>query len=178
MNVPNALSLFRLCLVPVYLIVFFSELKYAHLIAIGIFLLAGITDIVDGYIARKYNQITMLGRILDPLADKFMVWAALISLSVSRVIPWFVSIIYFIKEVTMGIGGAVVYRKLRDVPPSNIWGKASTVLFYVAIILSITFDLTGLPVALLFGAALLSMVIALAQYVKRGLDIVKENTPQ
>lgn len=178
MNLPNALSLFRLCLVPVYLLVFFSSLPHAHLIAIGIFLLAGVTDIVDGYIARKFNQITMLGRILDPIADKFMVWAALISLSISRVIPWAVSVIYFLKEALMGIGSALVYRKLKDMPASNVWGKASTALFYVAIIASVLFDLSGLPVALLFGAALTSMVIALGIYIKRGVTIVKENIPQ
>lgn len=175
MNIPNALSLFRLCLVPVYLLVYFSELPHAHLWAIGVFALAGFTDILDGYIARKYNQVTMLGRILDPMADKFMVWAALISLSASKVIPWFVSIIYFIKESIMAYGSAKIFHLIKDMPGSNFWGKASTTLFYVAIVTSIVFDLSGWPVFILFGAALISMVIALVIYVKRGLRIAKEN---
>lgn len=178
MNLPNALSLFRLFLVPVYLLVYFSELPYAHLWAIGVFALAGFTDILDGYIARKYNQITMLGRILDPMADKFMVWAALISLSASRVIPWFVSIIYFIKESIMAFGSAKIFHLIQDMPGSNFWGKASTTLFYVAIVTSIVFDLSGWPVFVLFSAALISMVIALVIYVRRGMRIVKENTPK
>ena len=133
MNIPNMLSLLRLLLVPVYLVVFFSEQPHAHLIAAIIFVAAGITDIVDGYIARKYNQITKLGRILDPLADKLMVWAALISLSVVRIIPLVITILYFIKEMLLGIGGVLVYRRIRDIPPSHPLGKASTLLFFFAI---------------------------------------------
>ena len=175
MNLPNALSLFRLFLVPVYLVVFFSTLPHAHLLAATIFIVAGLTDILDGYIARKYNMITRLGRILDPLADKFMVWAALISLSVSRIIPVFVSILYFLKEILMGIGGLLVWRRLKDIPGSNIWGKTSTLLFFVAIACSILFDLSGWVVWLLFGPALILMLVAFVQYVQRGIHILKEN---
>ncbi len=174
MNIPNTLSLFRLFLVPVYLVVFFSKLRHAHLIAAGIFVLAGITDIVDGYIARKYNQITKLGRILDPIADKFMVWSALISLSVARIVPLIVTVLYFIKEMLMGIGGIVIYRRIKDMPPSHPLGKASTLLFFVAITVSILFDLPRTAVYLLFGAAILLMVVTVIFYINRGVNIMKE----
>ncbi|MBQ1250936.1 MAG: CDP-alcohol phosphatidyltransferase family protein [Clostridia bacterium] len=174
MNIPNTLSLFRLFLVPVYLVVFFSKLRHAHLIAAIIFVVAGITDIVDGYIARKYNQITKLGRILDPLADKFMVWSALISLSVVKIVPRIVTILYFIKEVLMGIGGLLVWRRTKDMPPSHPLGKASTLLFFISITVSILFDLPRTVVYLLFGTALLLMVVTVLFYIRRGVNILKE----
>lgn len=174
MNIPNTLSLLRLLMVPVYLVVFFSDLPHAHLIAAIIFVAAGITDIVDGYIARKYNQITKLGRFLDPLADKFMVWSALISLSVERVIPVIITVLYFIKEILMGIGGVLVYRRTQDIPPSHPLGKASTLLFFIAITVSILFDLPRTVVYPLFGFTLLLMVITVLFYIRRGLNILKE----
>ena len=91
---------------------------WAQLLKI-VFGLAAVLLVVDGYIARKYNQITKLGRILDPLADKFMVWSALISLSVVKIVPRIVTILYFIKEMLMGIGGLLVWRRTKDMPPSQ-----------------------------------------------------------
>ncbi len=175
MNLPNALSLFRVILVPVYLCVFFSGMPHAHLIAAAVFLLAGLTDILDGRIARKYNQITLLGRILDPLADKLMVTSALVSLSMAGMIPAFVSVVYICKEILLSLGGVVVYRFLRDMPPSNFWGKASTTLFYVAIIGTIVFSLPAELEAVLFGAALLSLLAALSSYGIRSVKLLKEN---
>ena len=134
MNLPNAPSLFRLLLVPVYLKVFFSGVPNAGLYAAAIFVLAGVTDIVDGYIARKYNLITLLGRILDPLADKMMVTAALCSLSIAGKLPWAITALYIAKEALMLIGSAVLYKRLKDMPASNKWGKSATVLLYIAIL--------------------------------------------
>lgn len=87
MNVPNALSIFRLLLIPVFCAVFFRDTPNSGLWAAGVFLLAFITDIADGYIARKYNQITKLGRVLDPLADKLMKAAAAVCLVVAGHAP-------------------------------------------------------------------------------------------
>ena len=77
MNVPNLLSLIRLALVPVFAVVFFHPDPDAHYWAAGIYALAFATDVADGWIARHFNQITRLGRILDPLADKLLVIAAM-----------------------------------------------------------------------------------------------------
>ena len=120
MNLPNALSLFRVILVPVYLCVFFSGMPYAHLIAAAVFLLAGLTDILDGRIARKYNQITLLGRILDPLADKLMVTSALVSLSMAGMIPVFVSVVYICKEILLSLGGEKVVALGSDFDGTHV----------------------------------------------------------
>ena len=111
LNVPNALSVLRLFLVPVFVLVFFADFEGAYYAA--------------GYIARKYQRITKLGRLLDPLADKLMKGAASVCLAVAGVIPvWAVLLIYF-KELSMLAGTLLFYKRMRDVPASNLLGKAA-----------------------------------------------------
>ncbi len=130
MNVPNALSLLRLALVPVFCAVYFGGGQYAHYWAGGVYALATFTDFLDGYIARKYDLISRLGRVLDPLADKLMAFTVLVSLVIKGLIPWWAAAIYFFKEAFMGIGALLQYKKIDDVPPSNFLGKFSTVFFF------------------------------------------------
>lgn len=131
MNIPNALSLLRLVLVPVFCAVYFRGGQYAHYWAGGVYALATFTDFLDGYIARKYNLISRLGRILDPLADKLMAFTVLVSLVIKDLIPWWAAAIYFFKEIFMGLGALVQFKKVKDVPPSNFLGKFSTVFFFL-----------------------------------------------
>ncbi|MDP4088272.1 MAG: CDP-diacylglycerol--glycerol-3-phosphate 3-phosphatidyltransferase [Bacillota bacterium] len=132
MNIPNVLTLFRLFLVPVFVLVFFSPVNHYLIFSISIFLLAGITDVLDGFIARKYNLITKWGMVLDPLADKLMLLTVLTCLTINRIIPiWIVGLIAA-KEIFMIISGMFLYRK-DTVIPSNKFGKASTLLFYLSV---------------------------------------------
>lgn len=138
MNIPNILTIIRILLVPTYLAIFFSDLKQRVVISVGIFILAGITDFLDGYIARKYNLITKLGKVLDPLADKLMMFAVLISLVSIKLIPKWVMIILVGKEILMILGGSILYIfKGNQVLPSNVFGKIATVFFYVATMVTI-----------------------------------------
>ena len=77
MNLPNRLSMLRICLVPLFVVAYFLPYYWCAYIAVGLFLLAAATDFLDGYIARKYNMVTDLGKLLDPIADKILVCAAL-----------------------------------------------------------------------------------------------------
>lgn len=133
MNIPNILTIIRLLLVPAFILVFFSEMPNAMIISFLIFLFAGLTDFLDGYIARKYHLVTKWGSIADPLADKLMSITVLLSLTIKEIIPIWVLIIIMAKELLMIIGGAILYKKGTYVP-AKIYGKAATVLFYVAVI--------------------------------------------
>jgi cardiolipin synthase len=175
MNLPNALSLFRLFLVPVFLCVFFSNLPHAYLLAALVFIVAGLTDILDGRLARKYDQVTMLGRILDPVADKMMSMSVLTSMAMRGMIPAAVAVIYFAREALQVAGGALLFRYLRDMPPSNRWGKAATALLYVAIIATILFKAPQPVEYVLFGCALGAMLMALLSYIVMGVKLLKEN---
>ena len=109
-NIPNILSIIRILLVVVFVVVLFGfdELGWA----LVVFLVAGATDIVDGYLARKYNWITNLGKILDPFADKLMQCTVLVSLWIKDILPWWFVVIYIAKEIaTLTLGAIVIKRR-------------------------------------------------------------------
>ena len=129
-------------MIPLYLIFMLNpNISYGRYIAGAIFTLAAITDALDGYIARKYNLTTKVGAALDPLADKLMTFAVLISFTTAKLVPSWVLLILGIKEIVMISGGFILYLfKGNKVLPSNKYGKIATVSFYSAI-LSIIFKI-------------------------------------
>ena len=160
-NVPNTLSFIRLLMVPAFIVVFFraDSLVWAGLI----FALAGVTDILDGYIARRTGSITKLGRVIDPLADKLMQVSAFACLAIGQVIPVWVILILAAKELIQLTGGWLLLRRYHDVPPSNKYGKAASAVFYFVTIAVIIFDMPRvLQICLLGGALLLSLAALLA----------------
>ncbi len=171
MNLPNLLTIVRFLLIPVMT---FFLLKQNYTFAILMYVLASITDILDGYIARKYNMITRLGKILDPMADKLLQFAALLGLWIVGVIPFWITLIFFLKEIFMGVG-ALKLLKNKDVVISSKWfGKMSTVFFFVAIIFSmLSENITVLKPYVLppFILALLSLFFAFVMYF---INYVKE----
>ena len=164
MNLPNLLTIIRFLLVPV-MTVFLVNRNYT--VAISIYILASATDVLDGYIARKYNKITKLGKILDPMADKFLQFSALVCLWVVGIIPFWITLIFFLKEVFMGLGAIKLLRNKNVVVPSKWFGKMSTVFFFVAIVFSmLSENLVMLkPYVLpMFILALLSLFFAFIMY--------------
>ncbi|SEC33486.1 CDP-alcohol phosphatidyltransferase family protein [Paenibacillus sp. GP183] len=131
MNVPNLLTLSRFILIPVYLIVFFEGYPKTAFI---ILVVAGLTDIVDGYWARSRGLVTQIGVMLDPLADKTMMLAVIISLLLSGMIPWEAALAILIRDLGMIIGSAFIHFRGKQTLPANIWGKLTTVLYYSAIL--------------------------------------------
>lgn len=174
MNVPNALSLLRMVMVPAFVGVFFSDLPHAHRWAGLIFMLAAFTDMLDGRIARKYNLITRLGRILDPLADKLMTAAALVCIIISKLIPLWIFIVFAVKEVLMGIGSLVLYKHIDDVPPSNILGKTSTVVFFTSCLVMMMFDVPPNIATIVMTCALALTVIAFISYAMSMFRLLSE----
>lgn len=134
MNIPNMISIFRIILVPVFILAFnYGMGKGTVLYAILVFILSGISDILDGYIAKNYNMMTDLGAVLDPLADKLMLITALICFTYSKHIPLWIVIIVSIKELLMIVGGFLSWRQ-GIVTKSNVYGKIATMLFHVSIV--------------------------------------------
>lgn len=130
MNVPNILTLCRFVLIPIYIAVF----AYGYIIAAFLILvLAGLTDILDGYIARKNNQVTQMGSMLDPLADKMMMMVVVLSLVFINFIPWAAAIAMFIREVGMILSSTLFYLRGKKPVPANFMGKLTTVLYFFAI---------------------------------------------
>ena len=139
MTIPNILSLFRLALVPCFPIMFFSGTPRARTYAVLIYILASLTDVLDGFIARHYHMVSRLGRVLDPLADKLMAFTVLTCIAVSRIVPPWAVLIFFCKEALMGIGALTLYRKIDDVIPSNWLGKGAGAFFFIICICLLIF---------------------------------------
>jgi cardiolipin synthase len=163
MNLPNALTLTRFFLIPAFIYVVFCYPASASGLIAGMvtFAFAGLTDLLDGYIARRYNMVTTWGKLMDPLADKLMLITVLISLTVKQLIPPFVVIVVVVKELLIIIGAAFLYKSRKIVVQANYFGKAASTIFFLAVI-AVIFDL---PYAyIIVSAALLATIIALVQY--------------
>ena len=134
MNLANKLTLIRILLVPVFLLFITKKgIPYGTSIATFIFILASITDKLDGYIARSRNQITNFGKFMDPLADKLLVTAALISLIEFRVVPGWAAVIIIAREFAVS-GLRSIAAAQGKVIAASWWGKIKTVIQIIAII--------------------------------------------
>lgn len=143
MNLPNKLTVFRIILVPIMVIIPFLGIKgkwfgipISFIVIDIIFVLASITDKLDGTIARKYNQITTFGKFLDPIADKILVLAAMIILVEYGAIPSWIPIIVLFREFVVSGYRLVASQKGGDVIAASIWGKIKTVTQMIAIIMA------------------------------------------
>jgi CDP-diacylglycerol--glycerol-3-phosphate 3-phosphatidyltransferase len=137
MNLANKLTIIRIILVPVFLVFMAVEgIQYFKIIAIVVFIIASITDKLDGYIARSRNQITRFGKLMDPLADKLLVTAALVSLVEYHIIPAWVSMIIIAREFAV-TGLRTVAAAEGIVIAASPWGKAKTFTQIIAIVIAL-----------------------------------------
>ena len=138
MNLPNLLSLIRIILTPLFIILLFSDVPNAKFFALLVFAIAAITDAYDGYLARKYNQITPEGKFLDPLADKILVLSAFISFAFIGIIDfWMVGVIIFRDSFITGLRWIISNRGFEFVT-TNI-SKYKRALQLTLIILTLIF---------------------------------------
>ena len=161
--VPNLLTVLRFILIPFIL----HFLVYDKFILAIIFLtISGLTDILDGTIARKFNFITNFGKLIDPLADKITQLSILWMLVSKNIIPLWILVIVLLKEATMVAGASFLYGK-ELVVSSKWYGKASTVLFYFAIVLTMIFKDLQIQTSihlLLYYVAVTMTIFSLVMY--------------
>lgn len=131
-NIPNTLSLVRLALLPFFALLYFNNEIYW---ALAVLLLSGLTDLFDGVIARKCNQITEIGKLLDPFADKITQVTVLVCLTVRTpaLIP--LLLVCFVKELLQAIGGFLLLSRFEIIRGSKWFGKVSTFTFYAVMLL-------------------------------------------
>lgn len=182
MTIPNQLTLLRILLVPVFVLVFYLPYSWNNILACGIFILAGLTDVLDGYLARKLNQTSSLGAFLDPVADKLMVAVALVLLVQQN------PIITLTLAAAVIIGREITVSALREWMAEigargkvavSVLGKVKTIAQMVALgFLIFNESVLGLPVyriglILLYIAAILTL-ISMFQYLMAALPKLKE----
>lgn len=135
MNLANKLTMLRIFLVPIFLIfIAVKGIPYGTIVATLIFIIASLTDQLDGYIARSRNQITTFGKFMDPLADKLLVTAALISLVELQIVPGIAAIIIIAREFAVS-GLRTIAASEGTVISASWWGKLKTIIQIIAILL-------------------------------------------
>ncbi len=187
LNVPNALTAARMLMIPLYVALFVHGQKYPALL---VFLLASLTDMLDGLIARHYHLITDLGKLMDPLADKLMVLTVMFSMALGNdaippVVPWTAVGILLGKELIMMLGGLLLLRR-NIVVYSYFIGKAAHCLFIAGLTATFFHDwfvsaCAGwfmTPDLLLLWTAVVCTLCALAVYVADSIRKVKRPGPQ
>ncbi len=132
-HVPNILTIIRFLLIPI-IIIFAIQDNYIDTIIV--LTISGLTDILDGFIARKFNFISDFGKLMDPLADKATQVALLVTLTIQKIIPIWIILVVIVKEFLMISGASFLYGK-ELVVSSKWYGKLTTVLFYIAIVCSL-----------------------------------------
>ena len=159
--IPNILTTIRLALVPVFA---YFMLSGSTWIAVVLFIFSGITDIVDGYIARRFNMITNFGMIYDPFVDKLMQITAVVCLVIRHTIPSWLLMFVLFKEVTMIIVGGILYIK-KIVVRSSKFGKVATVIFYAGVILLIVWNsIPRFAMTAVIAVMIISMLTAAVYY--------------
>ena len=175
MNLPNKLTIFRVICIPVF--VFFmlmNSIPFNNYIAVIIFIVASLTDLLDGKIARKYNLVTNFGKFIDPLADKLLVCAALICLTPAKIPSWVVIIIISRELFISGFRTLAADRGI--VLAAGWWGKFKTTFQMIMIIVLIldipytAFDIIGWA---LIWISLALTIISMIDYVAKNIDILK-----
>ncbi|MBC7075980.1 MAG: CDP-diacylglycerol--glycerol-3-phosphate 3-phosphatidyltransferase [Syntrophomonadaceae bacterium] len=136
MNIPNSLTILRIILIPIFIVFLLVRIPYGDYLAALIFITAALTDSLDGYLARKWKQITKLGIILDPIADKLLITAALIVLVELGRIPGWIAIVILGREFAIS-GFRTVKAEEGIIIPASVLGKAKTISQIFAVLLVI-----------------------------------------
>lgn len=179
MNVPNRLTILRVIMIPLFVVaMLWEDLPYSDYIALILFAGACITDFFDGYLARKYNQVTTFGKFMDPLADKLLVCAALICFlaeSNPEMPAWAVIIIISREFIISGF--RLVAAEKGITIAASYWGKVKTVVqMIMSILLIIHFDYPVFRIidAIFIYAAVILTVISLVDYIYKNREIMKD----
>jgi CDP-diacylglycerol--glycerol-3-phosphate 3-phosphatidyltransferase len=174
MNLANKLTLIRIILVPIFMFVLLIKMPYGNFISAGIFILAAITDGLDGYVARKRNQVTKLGKLMDPLADKLLVTAALVSLVELRALAAWVAFIIIGREFLVTGIRAVAATEGIIISASRL-GKYKTITQIVAIVATMV---NNYPFELIkFPFQSIAMVVAVFFTIVSGVDYFMKAGP-
>lgn len=140
LTIPNLLSLFRLLLIPVYITIYLKENYY---LAAGILVISCLTDAVDGWIARRFNMISTLGKLLDPVADKATQFALTLCLSLDYPVLHPVLLLFVIKESFQLVAGIISFRQGKMLPGALWAGKICTTVLFVSLIAIVLFPNMG-----------------------------------
>lgn len=163
LTIPNLLSLFRLVLIPVYVVIYHNaKVNSDYFLAAAILAVSCLTDLIDGKIARHFNMITTVGKILDPLADKATQFTLILCLAMKHSILWYMVGLFFVKELFQLIAGLFNMRKGRMLKGALISGKVCTTVLFISLILMVL--MPALPDAVITTITLIDIAFLLISF--------------
>ena len=180
MNLPNKLTIMRVILIPFFVVFMLAPIcpGYANYIAVAIFIVASLTDLLDGKIARKYNLVTNFGKFMDPLADKLLVCSALIALvDLNKIAAWVVIIIIAREFIISGF--RLVASDNGVVIAASYWGKFKTtfqMLMIIYLVVDLQFAYANVVGMVLVYVALALTVISLVDYIAKNYKVFLEGS--
>lgn len=167
-TIPNLLSLFRLLLIPVYILIYLkAQDSVDYYIAGGILAVSCLTDAIDGQIARRFNMISNLGKILDPLADKATQLALILCLAIRRPILWTLVALFIVKEGFQLVAGLIILQQGKILSGALLAGKISTTILFVSLIILVLFpQLDGVIVDVITAIDGIALLASFIGYVR------------
>lgn len=175
MNLPNKLTMFRVILIPFFVVFMLWDItQFDKWISLGIFIVASLTDLLDGKIARKYNLVTNFGKFMDPLADKLLVCSAMICLVALVKIPAWIVIIIIAREFIIS-GFRLIASDNGVVIAASYWGKFKTTFQMIMICLMIAdIEAINIVTQIVMWVALILTVVSLVDYLVKNKDVMKD----
>lgn len=177
-TIPNMLSLFRLILIPVYIVIYLNATEsWEYFTAAGILAVSCLTDLIDGKIARHFNMISNLGKVLDPLADKVTQLTLTVCLSIRYPVLRYVLALFLTKEIIQTVAAYVIYRNGEVLPGALLAGKVCTTVLFVSLTLLVL--MPNLNETIITAIAIIDsafLVIAFISYILRFLREARRNS--
>ena len=175
-TLPNILSIFRICLVPIFIAVYFRTSADTKLYPALVYGVAAFSDVLDGFLARRYKASSKLGMVLDPLGDKLMTISVMVCITIDLIIPLWAVIVAGVKEILMAIGGLILHKVAHvHVMPANILGKTATVVFFLVCVALMLFrSIPGGVATAMISIAITLTLLALVSYLKKYIKLMKE----
>ena len=163
LTIPNWLSLFRLLLIPVYVVIYLNASEPTdYFIAGGILAVSCLTDAIDGKIARHFNMISTVGKILDPLADKATQFTLIVCLAINNPILWVLICLFVIKESFQLIAGLFTLRKGKMLKGALLSGKISTAVLFISLIIMVL--MPDLDMTVVYAITALDCIVLLVSF--------------
>lgn len=177
MTIPNIISIIRILLVPVFCALYFTPLRWVSFIVL---ILSGISDVLDGMIARKFNLISKVGKVLDPIADKLFQLSTVTCLCIDGAVGWWLPALMVAKDLFMLIGGSVFYHKTHAVIASRWYGKLTSCLLFLTFVISFFLDFLNVEfrmvtVSCLAVITMIFSIISAVNYTRAAIQINNEH---
>ena len=177
MNLPNKITIFRVCMIPVFLVfMLVPGIPYGNYIATAVFAIACASDALDGYIARKNNLVTNFGKFMDPIADKLLVCSALICFAELSYMPAWMVIVIIAREFIIN-GFRLIASDNGVVIAASYWGKFKTIaqmIMCILLIVQLPFAWVDVLEQIFIWLSLILTVVSLCEYVWKNRDVLKE----